>query len=148
MMDLLQKYFYFVSSIPSYPLLFSKTKESLLKHGWFEDERKTEQFVLMNKRFFIQDEIYRVIIRFIKENDQFILDSPYPLMICKCEAIQISGKSQVSYRDISSFHYRNHNNILSYLNQSISNELFVLLYEDLKNHLFYLNQTYNLSLST
>lgn len=113
----------------------ANTFSNLTQHGWTQEPRSTPEVRVYKKMFATKEMQYKVMIRFTKTdvyNNIFQLDQPSPFIIVETKEIE-----ENKFRDTKVLHGRKMKNILGYLTNGVSIELFQILTDELKNHLDY-----------
>jgi hypothetical protein len=115
----------------------SNTFHWLKKSGWYSDLRKSAKYQIMNKRFQINEQWFRVIVRF--EHDAstglYLLSMPLPFVI-----IETFTEDGVSFKDNQVFHGRTMKNTVGYIQAGIPIELIDTVIADLKENVQYVDE--------
>lgn len=148
-MELIKTYLY--NRIPiQVHSVSNRTFHSLKRNGWYPDRRTNKKFTMLNKRFDIGNQWYRVLIRF--ENDglssfgeeSFILSLPCPFIITECETISDKARDKhgattitTKWKDTKTYHGPKLKNVNEFLKQGIPTDLIDQVYADLKEYVYY-----------
>ncbi|CDQ41932.1 hypothetical protein [Virgibacillus salexigens] len=132
-MELVTAYLYMTSPIPS-ENISAKSFYKLKENNWYQDNRGSQKFQILNKRFKIDQNWYKVGIRFERSQDNYVLNTPIPFFITEAE----TDNGQV-FTDKVVHHGRKVKHTLGYLHKGIPIELIDAVIQDLKEHLIYTN---------
>jgi hypothetical protein len=134
-MELISLYLY--NTCPIQTENINSISFSLLKNkGYEEDVRKPKNFFLIKKSYEIDDEHYRIFLRFSKneyENSVYSLDYPVPFMIVKTKPTSLIN----TYKDEKIYHSNQHKKIYDYIKSGVPIKLFNEIFEDLKENIIY-----------
>lgn len=135
-MELVMAYLY--SRVPvQTEKINSLTFHSLLDNGWYHDRRKSKKFKMLNKRFLVNEQWYRVLIRFEFKGmwngeENYELSLPCPFVVTECQPI-----GDDVWKDTKTYHGPRLKNISGFISEGIPLELIDQIYSDLKEHIQY-----------
>jgi hypothetical protein len=102
-------------------------------NDWYLDLRATEQFRIFHKRICLNDQWYRVVIRFQRnERGLYDLNLPVPFIITEC--ITEDG---TLFTDTKVYHGKKLGSAISYIQHGVPAELIQIIYLELKGILVY-----------
>lgn len=120
--------------------IHSSSIAQLLKDDWFMDDRSNDVYVLLNKRFFINLQHYRVIIRLKYDSrNQLTLNEPVPFAIIeteKKETMKAYG-NEIRFVDQKVHHGKDVKSTIGYFEKGIPVALIDCIYDDLKRGIQY-----------
>jgi hypothetical protein len=133
-MELIQAYLYRHPPFRLKGIDMNLTEMKLKVLDFYEVQRSTTKFAIYSKHYQIDDQDYRVIIRFTRDFDSihFYLNQPVPYVIFKC-ATNAEGVSI----DTKSYHGKSLKNVSGYVSAGVDIRLFQRVYSDLSHALFY-----------
>ena len=127
-------------------LVSEKSFHHLKRNGWYRDNRTNSKFTMLNKRIEINDKWYRVLIRFEASKrimrpdgssfNNYKLSEPAPFLVTECEPIE--SVTSDKWKDTKTYHGRKLGSVLGFLSEGVPSEIIDIVYNDLKNHIEYL----------
>jgi len=120
--------------------------DRLLNMGYYYDPRCNDKYILLNKRYHINEIYYRVVLRFEVKNVEMervthfttymsvnncILNLPVPFVI-----IQTDKDEEGAFIDSKVYHGPTLKNVFGYLEQGIPYDLIEAIYHDIQKCLF------------
>lgn len=115
----------------------NRTFHFLKRHGWYSDSRSNRKFTMLNKRFKINGQWYRALIRFQNDGTEtFELSIPCPFVITKSET-----EDEISFKDTKTFHGPKLKNVIGFFEAGVPSELIDQIYQDLREHVTYKDGT-------
>lgn len=110
-----------------------RTFPSLKLNDWYLDLRATDRFKIFHKRILLNDQWYRVVIRFQKnERGTYDLNLPVPFIITECVT-----EDGFIFRDTKVHHGKKLGSVIAYLHNGVPSELIQEIYKELKDVLVY-----------
>lgn len=132
-MDLIRTYLYITSPIVP-ENIDEKTFEKMKTDHWYRDSRGSKKFQILNKRFKIDQNWYRVMVRFEKMHDgTYVLNEPIPFIIVETET-----EDEVIFIDRKIHHGRKVKHTLGYIDSGIPMELIDMVIQNLKDLVVYM----------
>lgn len=121
------------------------TLDFLRSIEWYDDQRNPKGFVILNKRFKLNEQHYRTMLRFKEEQTThgslaYSLDTPVPFLVVETEPsdpIHTPNGIQVRYKDTRVIHGRTVKTTIGYLYEGIPADLIHAVIEDLKDTAVY-----------
>ncbi len=115
--------------------------ESLFDLGWFEDDRPSKKYLILNKRFAIEDKWYRAMIRLkITQNPHgeigYEADNATPFLVASCFLSRITSTSdQVSFTfvDDQMWHSKDFSLPEQFISAGVPQTLINYLISDIKH---------------
>jgi hypothetical protein len=142
-MELISAYLYQTTPFDTKDISIS-TIDLLKKRDWYEDDRVSGKFMILNKRFHIDGIWYRVVLRFKKAEDHLQLDTPVPFMVMQSEMSQTVGTNEgitIRFKDVKAWHGREVKSTLGYFQAGVPIRLIDSVFEDLKQSLRYVGSS-------
>lgn len=113
-----------------------KTLNGMSRAGWYKDMKGSRKFEILNKRFKIDGQWYRTIVRFKVVENGLELDMPLPYVITLSET-----EDDMQFHDVKVIHGKdNITNTTDYLSLGIPSQLIDAIIQDLKQSTVYLNE--------
>ncbi|MEB2277004.1 hypothetical protein LAV82_23580 [Bacillus sp. ILBB4] len=117
-----------------------KTFHHLKRNGWYTDARTNKKFTMLNKRIEIDDQWYRVMIRFeyngfLEGEDVYLLSLPCPFLITKCQPVE--GISSARWKDTEVYHGPKLGSVLGFLQKGVPSAIIDEVSNDLKQYVQY-----------
>lgn|GEM_PF-5496485 len=134
-MELISAYMY--NQIPFQTIGIAPiTINNLISMGWVEDERKSAAYAIIHRRLKIQEQYYKMTLRFKRMPDNTLeLDTPAPFMIVLSDLKEIEPRPR--FVDTAVYHSKNVKTVSGYFEQGIPTELIESLHLELKSCLSY-----------
>ena len=135
-MELITAYMYKVSPIRTDSIHKPMTMHSLRQNQWIENTRGSKKYYIFEKLFYVNNENYRVIIRFYKNKDgSLTLSTPIPFIVAKTET-----QDGVNFKDVKIYHGRKLKTILNMMKEGVPSILVDRVIEDLYNSIVYIDK--------
>ncbi|OXB94884.1 hypothetical protein [Parageobacillus galactosidasius] len=110
-----------------------RTFPALKMNDWYLDLRATDRFKIFHKRILLNDQWYRVVIRF-QQNERGTYDLNLPIPFIITESVTEDG---VFFTDTKVYHGKKLGNAIAYLHNGVPAELIQMIYLELKDILVY-----------
>ena len=112
----------------------TNTFTALETYDWKTDARSSAKFKILTKRFKIEDQWYRALLRFTKDADRemYQLDTPAPFLVAKTQT-----EDEVLFKDVAIFHGKKLGKATKYLDKGVPVSLLVSIVKDLKQSVVY-----------
>lgn len=122
-------------------LTFHKMK----RNGWYTDKRFTANFTMLNKRFKIKEQWYRVMVRFEftgiqNASESYQINLPCPFIVTECQPIENDEtQSSLMWKDTKTYHGPRLKSTLGFIQAGIPIELIESVNRDLKEYVVHID---------